>query len=982
MGALVVLLALTLGLVVFDSVRRPGLRRLAVRNIVRRPGEAGLVILGSMLGTAIICTSFIVGDTFGESIRHIAPTKLGEVDVEVTATANAQLLPAIAAAHVDTIPGIDGSLTMYGIGATAATVGAAPGRLAEPHATVTELDFDAARRFGSDPHATGFEKAGPTPTGAEAVIGRDVADKLKIGAGDAIEIYAYGASRTLTVREVVAREGLAGYDEIASVGGTKAFTLFVAPGTIDAMRAEGRSPTAAPPAASWVVSAKGGVFEGASSSIPVYRELKHRIGKLDGINVYDAKRQLMKNADLQSSSLRQLFSGIGGFSVIAGILLLVNIFVMLAEERKAELGVLRAVGLKRNHLVRTFGIEGAMYASVAAVLGGFVGIGIGRLISAVAAQLMSRGDQDFALHMTFAVKPASVITAMLLGLVISMVTIWGTSLRIGRLNIIRAIREQADPPRDPRSRRAMIFAILGVAAGLLMLQSGIKAHAAPPTSLGPAIALFSSMVLLRRRIRERLALSIPAAIIVAYEMNAFAVFKGSYHNPSIATFVVQGVTTSAAAVVLAAANSDLIAGAAERVTGSSLAARLGVAYPLARRFRTGLLLAMYSLIIFTLTFMATLSHVFQAQTPKTADQMRGGFDLFVASEWTNPASAQQIAAEPGVANVAPLRRGGVQFKTGWVTEPQWWAVSGFDQQLIDGGTPQLRDTWQGITPAAAWKLAASGQFTDPAGKPMHFFKQGGQAFTPIPAIVPDFFLAQGNGPPRAAPKAGLLFDMVDPVSDKRVTLMAVGIVPGDWAQNGVYVADSVLKSFVSPTVVSRYFVQAKPGADPAKVADSITSDLIPNGADARTFEEMVAIGTSTQAGFFRLIQGYLGLGLLVGIAGLGVVMVRAVRERRRQIGMLRAMGCQASVVRRAFLLEGAFVAAQGIIIGVVLGLLTSWSVLTNSESFSQQGTHFSIPGVTVVVLLIVPLLASLLGVLAPANSASKIRPAVALRIAD
>lgn len=978
MGPLVFLLALTLGLVLFDVVRRPGLRRLAVRNIVRRPGEAALVVLGSMLGTAIICTSFIVGDTFGGSVRQIAPEKLGEVDVSVVASDPGTLPAAIAKASQTPLPNVDGSFTAYRVGATAATTGSKPGRKAEPYATLTELDFDAARRFGSAPRANGMLDAGPTPTGNQVVIGRDLADKLAVTVGQPIDIYAYGTQRTFIVRTILERKGIAA---LSFDGGSKAFTAFVPMRTIDTMRGEGKAPTAAPPEADWFLSAKGGVYDGGTAAIPLYRALKQRIGNEAGITVFESKRELLKNADLQSSGLRQLFSSIGGFSIIAGLLLLVNIFVMLSEERKAELGVLRAVGLKRNHLVRTFGIEGAIYAALASFVGGFVGIGIARLISSVAAQLQRTADEDFALKMRFTVKPSSVIVSMLIGLVISMVTIWFTSFRIGRLNIIRAIREQQEPPRDVRSRRALVMASLGVVLGVLMLQAGVKGSAAPPTSLGPAVALFSSMLLLRRRVRERFALSIPAVLVILYEMNAFAIFKSAYTNPAIVTFVIQGVTTSAAAVVLAAANADLIATGAERVTGASLAARLGVAYPLARKFRTGLLLAMYSLIIFTLTFMATFSHVFAKQTPIVANEMRGGFDLFVTSQWSDPVSPEALRKEPGVATVAPLRRAGVQFQLG-KEEKKWWPVSGFDAQLLAGGAPTLRDTWGGLTPDAAWKMALSGVMTDGAGKPMNFFDETKKPIAVIPAILPTFFLANGNGPPPRAPKPGLLVDVIDPVSHRTQKLVAVGIVAGDWAGNGVFVNDGFLQKFASPSVVGRYFVKAKPSADPEVVAARITSDLIPYGADAHTFREMVAIGTSTQAGFFRIIQGYLGLGLLVGIAGLGVVMVRAVRERRRQIGMLRAMGFQASVVRRAFLLEATFIALQGIVIGVVLGLLTSWSTLSNSDSFSSDGIGFSVPMLTIAALLVVPLLASLLGVLAPANSAARVRPAIALRIAD
>src|SRR5207302_7911814 len=49
-------------------LRRPVLRRLALRNAARRPRETALVILGALLGTAIMTGSFVVGDTFSSSI--------------------------------------------------------------------------------------------------------------------------------------------------------------------------------------------------------------------------------------------------------------------------------------------------------------------------------------------------------------------------------------------------------------------------------------------------------------------------------------------------------------------------------------------------------------------------------------------------------------------------------------------------------------------------------------------------------------------------------------------------------------------------------------------------------------------------------------------------------------------------------------------------------------------------------------------------
>src|SRR5436190_10071430 len=69
----------------FILARRPILRRLALRNAVRRPREAVLVVLGSLLGAAIITGSAVVGDTMDASIRQAARQHLGPIDELVVA---------------------------------------------------------------------------------------------------------------------------------------------------------------------------------------------------------------------------------------------------------------------------------------------------------------------------------------------------------------------------------------------------------------------------------------------------------------------------------------------------------------------------------------------------------------------------------------------------------------------------------------------------------------------------------------------------------------------------------------------------------------------------------------------------------------------------------------------------------------------------------------------------------------------------------
>ena len=52
------------------------------------------------------------------------------------------------------------------------------------------------------------------------------------------------------------------------------------------------------------------------------------------------------------------FTTFGSFSIAAGILLIFLIFVMLAAERRGELGIARAIGTRRGHLVEMFIVRG------------------------------------------------------------------------------------------------------------------------------------------------------------------------------------------------------------------------------------------------------------------------------------------------------------------------------------------------------------------------------------------------------------------------------------------------------------------------------------------------------------------------------------------------------------------------------------------------------------------------------------------------
>jgi putative ABC transport system permease protein len=498
-----------------------------------------------------------------------------------------------------------------------------------------------------------------------------------------------------------------------------------------------------------------------------------------------------------------------------------------------------------------------------------------------------------------------------------------------------------------------------------MFAFGVVRHEPITALLGPALATLCLVPLLATRMSQRLAISLPTLALLSYAVVAFRVLPSVFDDSDIPVFFVQGLVLVLSGVVLVVANDDRFRWLSKRLAdaGGGLAIRLGLVNPLAKRFRTALLLGMYALIVFVLVFMAVFAAVFQAQAPRITADTSAGFDLRVDSSLGNPVTAAQLQSEPGVEQAIPLVRSQAEFqaRSDSTSIPQ--RLTGFDESLLARGVPALsaRDA-RFPSDEAAWRGVLTSRDS---------------------VIVPANFLGVGTGPARNSVRVGDQLTLIDPATGRQSPLSVVGIDGSlDPTENGAMVATAQLPMFVDRTSASRFYVKVGDGAQVDEVAQRLQNDLLPYGVQATTFRSLVDDRLSNQAQFIALLQGYLSLGLLIGICGLGVVMVRAVRERRREIGMLRAMGFASSVVRRAFMVEAAFIAVQGILIGGVLGLVTGYSVVSNSATFGGQQVPFTIPWVALFALGTVALGASLVAVVAPAAQASRIKPAVALRMTD
>jgi putative ABC transport system permease protein len=119
----------------------------------------------------------------------------------------------------------------------------------------------------------------------------------------------------------------------------------------------------------------------------------------------------------------------------------------------------------------------------------------------------------------------------------------------------------------------------------------------------------------------------------------------------------------------------------------------------------------------------------------------------------------------------------------------------------------------------------------------------------------------------------------------------------------------------------------------------------------------------------------LALAVIVSLFGIVNALVLATFERRRELGMLQAVGMTRRQVRRMVRHESIVTALLGAATGVVAGLGLG-AVVTSL--LSDQGLTYVVPAGTLVVLAIVAVIAGVLAAIVPARRAAKLSPLTAL----
>ena len=472
MVGLLLLMGAAFGMLVWIAVRQPLLVRMGIRNIRRRRAQTALIVVGLMLSTLIVSAAFATGDTVGYSVTNSIYEQLEEVDFLIGFDAARQpdgysddtFLEALRAEFGGDagIDGITGTLTRQ------LPLVNQEQRLSEPSAMVVGVNPETVESFNGLRNADGELVSAERLQGASVYVTERLADDIATGEGGTVTVYFENAPHEYQVVGVVRDTS------VTAQGNTQVGGLVM-------NLAEMRSLIGEEGELSNVVVSLAGGTRGTLEQIdPMQDRLEAFIETQPdaAASVDFTKKELVGIGELVGSAFVTIFLVFGLFSIAAGILLIFLIFVMLAAERRSEMGMARAIGMNRVHLTETFIAEGMAYNIGSALVGVLLGLGVAYSLIFALRQIFAEIGFDVAFH----VNPQGVVISYAAGVVVTFATVAFASWRAANLNIVRAIRDLPEP--EPfRSTRPSIGALIRAAVGALWYVAWIAIVALGATAI-------------------------------------------------------------------------------------------------------------------------------------------------------------------------------------------------------------------------------------------------------------------------------------------------------------------------------------------------------------------------------------------------------------------------------------------------------------------------------------------------------------------
>ena len=176
-----------------------------------------------------------------------------------------------------------------------------------------------------------------------------------------------------------------------------------------------------------------------------------------------------------------------------------------------------------------------------------------------------------------------------------------------------------------------------------------------------------------------------------------------------------------------------------------------------------------------------------------------------------------------------------------------------------------------------------------------------------------------------------------------VTVVGIFDTGNMWANNAVVFPLPAIERLANrPDEVSMVYVQVDSGDSIDSVAAAIQGNA-GQAVDITTTKDLLDQAVGSLRDVKKIAEQVLAVGLVAGAVIIFLSMLMIVRERRREIGVLKAIGASNAEVVGQFVAEAVVLALLGSVIGGVIGALSANSVFSQLMMTAHVGTAAGSP---------------------------------------
>jgi ABC-type antimicrobial peptide transport system permease subunit len=666
----------------------------------------------------------------------------------------------------------------------------------------------------------------------------------------------------------------------------------------------------------------------------------------------------------------QMFLAFGASCIIASAVLIILLITLRIENRMSEIGTLRALGFKKGTINHIFLVEGAILSIVGGVLGVVMGFLFGFFLISGMNSFWSSIMESQPVEFFYTLD--SLVLGFTTGIIISLFTMAIAIHHEGRKTIVRSVKQL---PHQIEGKKGLYYSIALFFIGLIILLStglsGVKIQSEfglVALGLAPVLMIISSRGIVHFQ-RKRNIDHFAGFTIFIYTLYIMYFFVD--HVPIILLFFTSGFMLLCG--FLLAFNHYLrkIEGepSEELEKISKQRKRKWLTYFAKRNAARRPKRTMFTVFLFSLTLFVLVSLTVNLQgviydVERQVAEGGGGYQIM--GESTNPIYANLADSDSRAA-------ANIDSQVFFELEVEQFKTKG-----------DVQGTCSNLNRQASPRIIGANE---------SFLQDNSFVFTSHENLNGEdnpWMLLQKTDENGDIPAVGdyntivwiLGLDVGSKISvenenGETVNLKIVGIIGNSIFQGTLIVWDENF-NLMYPTKGGYLLFLFKSQSNNLKSQiNELERALGDFGFDAYSVESLVIENILVENTYISIFQVLLLLGLIIGTLGFGIVASRNALERRREIGILRAIGFSQKMIFKSLLFENSYIILWGMALGTFAGIIASSAYLIKTNIAIT-----SWPWPYILALLAVSYTAAIISAIIPIYNSSKMSVAKAIRISE